>query len=199
MVEARSSASGEAPTGPCAGGWATTRCGRRIKRVLHHRLRRPGGPSRGGSDRPEVAQEVVPARPHRTWAAARSRLRSGEGDENVNGVTGVVGCFGELQGVHGRKRGTPREETSGREPACSGEVLRACGDGLHVLGAPEQEVDRIEGRVTQAGRGVDGNQATLVAAVEDVRGGEVAVQENGSGCLTREVHRQLTSSLVQLG
>ena len=45
-------------------------------------------------------------------------------------------------------------------------VIDASGDRLHILGSPQHEVDRVEGRIPQAGRWVDRNPASVLATVE---------------------------------
>ena len=86
---------------------------------------------------------------------------------------------------------------SRRRPASTAQLLCAARDRLDVPGAPEHQVHRVEGRVTNARRRVDGDVAALRPAVEDVHGREVAVQEHFR-CRTRgEPHRQPPPTLVE--
>ena len=74
--------------------------------------------------------------------------------------------------------------------------LGACGDHVGILGSPEHQIDRVEGRVAQAGRRVDRHEPSLLAAVEDIHRGQVAVKENCRWRNLGEPHRQPASPLI---
>ena len=74
--------------------------------------------------------------------------------------------------------------------------LGACGDHVGILGSPEHQVDRVEGGVAQARCRIDRHEPSLLAAVEDVHRGQVAVKEDRRWSVLGEPERQLASAVV---
>jgi hypothetical protein len=70
-------------------------------------------------------------------------------------------------------------------------------DRPEVVCLPEDQVDRIEGGVAEAGRGVDRDETALGAAVEDVARRQVAVEEDDRRSVPREPSSEPAPALVQ--
>src|SRR5436190_3725043 len=131
-------------------------------------------------------------------SAERLRSRLGKRDERLHALVGVARRFRYLQSHHGSEGGAPVDKPSSVRSDCRSQPLRACGNGLGILGPPEHQVDRVESRVTKAGRWIDRYQATVLTTVEDVHRRQVPVKEHARTRVLGKPHRQPTSPLVEL-
>ena len=81
-----------------------------------------------------------------------------------------------------------------------GELLCAQLDSLLIVDVPQEEqVDRVEGGISDTGTGVESNQPTVGPTVDDVVGCQVAVQQHHR-CVSAlgEPQTEGASALVQL-
>jgi len=64
---------------------------------------------------------------------------------------------------------------------------------------PEDQIDRVESGIPEAGCGVDRDESAFGSAVEDVAGRQVAVEQDDQEVILREPGRELAPALVELG
>jgi hypothetical protein len=103
----------------------------------------------------------------------------------------------DLQGVHGCERRAPDDQPLCVQAGCRGEPLAARCDRLEVVRSPEDQVDRVEPGVADAWRRVDRDQPALGAAVEDVAGRQVAVQQDARRAAAGKPSCQLAPARVE--
>jgi hypothetical protein len=127
----------------------------------------------------------------------RFRLRS-EFLESLNACLGAVSLARELQGAHACECRAPAEEPLYVHACRWGEPLGARCDRLEIIRLPEDQVDRVESGIAEAGCGVDRDEAALGSTVKDVAGRQVTVEQDDRGVVLREPGREPAPALVEL-
>jgi len=133
----------------------------------------------------------------RGLSLGRLRPRS-EFQERLDACARAVLLAGGLQGAHGGECRAPGEEPLRVRAGRCGEPPGAGVDLLEIICLPQDQVDRVEGGVAEAGCGVDRDQAALGSAVEDVGGRQVAVERDDRGVVLGEPAREIVPALEQL-
>jgi hypothetical protein len=115
----------------------------------------------------------------RTCAATPSTLGSGERHDSLDAPARVPGASASSSSVIAAERGAPIEEAARVHVDGRRQRLGTRPDYVNVVCLPEQQVDCLECQlVTEAGGRIDRDESTVVAADEDVAGGQVAVEED---------------------
>jgi hypothetical protein len=96
----------------------------------------------------------------------------------------------QLQGAHGCECHAPAKEPLCVQAGRRGEPLGARLDRLKIIRLPEEQVDRIERGLAEAGCGVDRDETALGSPVEDVAGRQVTVEQDDLGVVLREPGRE---------
>src|SRR5919201_2724493 len=118
------------------------------------------------------------------------RCPSREGSGGIHPLARSLRRRGQLQCGHAGERRAPREQALRTNADCQGQLVAPRLDRLDLLRLPEDQVDRVERCVAEARGRVDSDESALLAAVEDVAWGEVAVQEDGWRGMGREPRRE---------
>jgi hypothetical protein len=110
-----------------------------------------------------LAERCLGDRPRETCARVEddigvplSRLcLRGELQEGLNACAGTVSMASELQGAHDRECDAPAEDPLCVHAGRRGEPLGARLDCLEIIRLPQDQVDRVEGGIAEAGCRVD--------------------------------------------
>ena len=131
--------------------------------------------------------------------AAASPLASGQRAPEAPQCAGRGRFLGSrVPGRSWRKGGAPAQQAHWVEAGRGGQPPGACLDRRQVVCLPAELVDRVERRVAEAGGGVDRDQPAFGAAVQQVAGGQVPVEQDARGGVLGEPGREPAPALIEL-